>query len=77
MKTTILSSLFLGLSLLVFCQITNLPALGPVANTNAIPIQNNVNPHQHESNVNLPMEFKVSQLLNPIWEETTDVKPMS
>ena len=37
-----------------FCQITNLPALGPVANTNAIPIQNNVNPHQHESNVNAP-----------------------
>ena len=54
MKTTTLSALFLGLSLNAFCQITNLPALGPVANTNAIPIQNNVNPHQHESNVNLP-----------------------
>ena len=54
MKTTVLSSLFLGLSLSAFCQITNLPALGPVANTNAIPIQNNVNPHQYESNMNAP-----------------------
>ncbi len=54
MKTTTLSALFLGLSLSAFCQITNLPALGPVANTNVIPIQNNVNPHQHESNVNAP-----------------------
>lgn len=63
MKTTILFSLFLGLSLSAFCQITNLPALGPVANNNAIPIQNNVNPHQHESTVNAP--FTVQDLTAP------------
>ena len=71
MKTTTLSALFLGLSLNAFCQITNLPAF-----TNAIPIQNNVNPHQHESNVNAP--YGVQGLyVPPIWEATTDVRPMN